>query len=104
MTLKEGFRTIESAIFLALIVIGVTGLSWSIFEPDGVLSKVIGGMWDAESQHPILIVPTVIGSYFAIRAFLNGGLVPGKGALPAQLVVYLMVAVGIYYSYKWFFA
>lgn len=104
MTLKEGLQTVESAVFLALIVIGVTGLSWSFFEPDGLLSRFLGGVWDAQTQHPILIVPTLIGSYFAIRAFLNGGLVPGKGGLPAQLMVYLMVGVGIYYSYKWFVA
>lgn len=100
-SLKETSRTLWSSIFLALIVIGISGLSWDAFKDDGWVEQRIGAIWGEGFRHPIIIAPIIIGTLLAANAFLHGTLGPGKGRRSAQLLIYVFVAAGLYYCYKW---
>lgn len=101
-SLKETSRTLWSTVFLALIVIGISGLSWDAFKDDGWVEQRIGAFWGDNFRHPIIIAPIVVGTILAANAFLHGGLAPGRGKRGAQILIYVFVAAGLYYSYKWF--
>lgn len=101
-SLKETSRTLWSSVFLALIVIGITGLSWDAFKDDGWVERRIGDLWGDSFRHPIIIAPIVVGTIFAAYTFLHGGLAPGRSRRSAQILIYVFVTAGLYYSYKWF--
>lgn len=100
-TLHDSARTLASALFLALIVIGISGLSWDLFKDDGWIERRIGALWGEGFRHPMILAPIIVGTVLAANAFLHGGLVPGKGRRTAQAMIYLFISAGLYYTYRW---
>ena len=99
--MKKIIDEIMAYITFTLILIGIGGLSLEIFKEGGLIERFLGVVWDAESRHPLLITPILGGALLLVSIFLRGGLTKGKGSPLNNLLVYVLMACGAYYSYQW---
>lgn len=96
---------IKTYLTFVLILIGIAGLSMDVFKDGGFLERALGVVWDAETRHPMLMIPTIGGTLLLVSIFLRGGLAPSKssdnGSRLADIPIYLFMASGAYYLYHW---
>ena len=88
-------------IVFTLVLIGFVGLSLELFKDNGLAERALGVVWDAEVRSPLLATPILGGTLLLLSIFLRGGLNLGKGHSFADLLLYIMMGSGAYYSYKW---
>jgi hypothetical protein len=92
---------LASYLAFALMLVGITGLSWEMFREDGWAKHFLGSIWDAENRSPLVVTPVVIGTAFVVFLFFRGGLKGGRKHPLSDVFVYLLMAAGIYFSIKW---
>lgn len=98
---KSGLiEDIWSYIAFALMLIGITGVSWDVFQEDGLAKRFLGAVWDAEVRNPMLFTPIILGGTFLVVVFFRGGFKVGKGNPFSDLFVYVLMAAGVYYIYQ----
>jgi hypothetical protein len=90
-----------SYLAFALMLVGITGLSWELFREDGWAKSFLGAVWDAEIRNPLIVTPVLIGTVFLVTLFFRGGLKVGKGNPFSDAFVYLLMAAGVYFAFKW---
>jgi hypothetical protein len=84
-----------------LMMTGIAGLSAEIFREGGWGGRVVGATWDATLSNPLAILPAlIIGGILAALAF-SGRLTVGKGHPFSDAIVYVLMALGIYFIYRW---
>jgi hypothetical protein len=101
MKSKSGLiEDIWSYIAFALMLIGISGVSWDVFQEDGLAKRFFGAVWDAETRNPLLFTPIILGGAFLVVLFFRGGFKVGQGNPFSDLFVYILMAAGVYYGYK----
>ncbi|MBS1191144.1 MAG: hypothetical protein H6R10_2936 [Rhodocyclaceae bacterium] len=102
--MNEKLRILWSSTVFALVLVGIAGLSWSAFQENGWVERLLGVVWDAEVRHPLLLVPTIGGALLMAWLFLRGGMARGgKDSMLSHLWVYGLMASGAYFAVKWIF-
>ena len=91
-------KEIWSYFSFALVLVGIIGLSWNAFGANGWIERLWGVAWDAEVRHPILAIPVIGGTFLLSVLFMRGGLKPGKTSRLADLLVYVTMLSGAYFS------
>jgi len=99
--MNKATETIWNTIAFTLILIGIVGLSWGAFQENGWPERLLGVFWDASTRQPLLIVPIIGGALLTVSVFLRGGLTPGRGNFFSGVLIYVLMACGIYYIYLW---
>ena len=84
----------------AMILVGITGLSWGAFGEKGWIEHLLGVTWDIELRHPILFTPIVCGTLLLAVLFMRGELQTGKVSKLHDLLYYVTVFVGAYFTLK----
>ena len=84
-----------------LMMAGITGLSWEIFRDGGWGARLIGATWQATASKPLFMLPVVIGGGALIALMVRGGLSTGKGHPFSDALVYLLMALGVYFIFRW---
>lgn len=84
-----------------LMLTGITGLSWEAFRDGGWGERFIGATWTATLQKPLVMLPVVIGAIFLMVMFMRGRLATGKGHPFSDALVYVLMALGVYFIYRW---
>ena len=98
---KSGLiEDIWSYLAFALMLIGISGLSWDIFQEDGLAKRFLGAVWEAEVRNPVLFTPIILGGVFLVVVFFRGGFKVGQGNPFSDLLVYALMAAGVYYTYQ----
>lgn len=84
---------------LAMMLIGLGGLSFNAVRSDGWLSQIAGQALDGGIGAILLVMSTVILAW----ACLSGRLVVGKkkDSKLGDLLVFAMIFTGIYFTYGW---
>lgn len=95
------FEDVWTYIVFTLVLIGIVGISLILFKDDGLVELALGVVWDAEVRNPLLITPILGGTLFLLSVFLRDGLGTGKGPWLSDLLLYSMMACGIFFSYQW---
>lgn len=85
---------------MLMMLIGIGGLAFRVFQKDGWLQKAIGVVWDGAFENPLLYVPLIAISLWIVSLTLNGKLMVGKTSWISDLLVFLMMFVGIYFTYE----
>ncbi|TAN46755.1 MAG: hypothetical protein EPN21_19585 [Methylococcaceae bacterium] len=102
--MKKLINEIWRYIYFTLVFIGVTGLAWRAFGENGWIQALLGAAWDASLRTPILAIPVVGGAVLLVILFVQGGLrpgKPGKTGLLDDLLIYALMAYGVYITYQW---
>jgi len=89
-------------IAFTLILIGIAGLSWDAFRPDGWVENNLGALMEAEMRDPLLVTPIIIGLAILIPKLFHGNLsLSKKRKSTADIFVYVMMFAGAYYTLQW---
>jgi hypothetical protein len=84
-----------------LMMVGIAGLSWEIFREGGWGGQLMGATWQATISKPMVMLPLLIGGYGMYMMSTRGRLTVGKGHPFSDVIVYALMALGIYFIYRW---
>jgi hypothetical protein len=94
--LKQFFAVVESVITVALVLVGVVGISYRSFREGGWVVQGLGKMADAYVSYPLIAMAVTIALYFVYRSW-HARLGQGRGGKVFDYLVYLLMAAGIYF-------
>ncbi len=100
---KESFQLILSLIYVAFVIAGISGISYSLFRPEGWISNWLGSVWSMEMHFLVMAVPVFIISIVVVKKWLNGLFASSKGDTLVNILMGILLLAGIYFSGKYFF-
>jgi hypothetical protein len=100
---KESFQLILSLIYVAFVIAGISGISYSLFRPEGWISNWLGSVWSMEMHFLVMAVPVFIISIVVVKKWLNGLFASSKGDTLVNILMGILLLSGIYFSGKYFF-
>ena len=101
--MNQLFKNIWSYFSFAMILVGITGISWNTFSENGWIEQIWGVAWDAEIRHPILFTPIIVSTILLIILYMRGGLETGKTNRFDSLLIYITMISGVYFSCKFIY-
>lgn len=101
--MKESFQLILSLIYVAFVIAGISGISYSLFRPEGWVSNWLGSVWSMEMRFLVMAVPVFIISIVVVKKWLNGLFASSKGDPLVNILMGILLLAGIYFSGKYFF-
>ena len=87
---------VESLVTVALVLVGVIGISYRAFRDGGWVTQGLGKVADAYVHYPLLALSATIATFFAYRAWTTRR-GHGRGGKIYDYVVYVMMGAGIYF-------
>ena len=100
---KESFQLILSLIYVAFVIAGISGISYSLFRPEGWISNWLGSVWSMEMHFLVMAVPVFIISIVVVKKWLNGLFASSKGDTLVNILMGILLLAGIYFLGKYFF-
>lgn len=100
---KESFQLILSLIYVAFVIAGISGISYSLFRSEGWVSNWLGSVWSMEMHFLVMAVPVFIISIVVVKKWLNGLFASSKGDTLVNILMGILLLAGIYFSGKYFF-
>ena len=100
---KEFFQLVLSLIYVAFVIAGISGISYSLFRPGGWVSTWLGSVWRMEIHFLIMAIPVFIISIVIIKKWLNGLFASSKGNKFVNILMGILLLAGIYFSGKYLF-
>ena len=102
-TYKESFQLILSLIYVAFVIAGISGISYSLFRPGGWVSNWLGSVWSMEMHFLVMAIPVFIISIIVVKKWLNGLFASSKGDTLVNILMGILLLSGIYFSGNYFF-
>ena len=100
---KESFQLVLSCIYVVFVIAGISGISYSLFRPEGWVSTWLGSVWSMEIHLLIMAIPVLIISIVIIKKWLNGLFASSKGDKFVNVLMGILLLAGIYFSGKYLF-
>lgn len=100
---KESFQLILSLIYVAFVIAGISGISYSLFRPGGWVSNWLGSVWSMEMHYLVMAIPIFVISIIVIKKWLNGIFASSKGDTVVNLLMGILLLAGVYFSGSYFF-
>ncbi len=100
---KESFQLILSLIYVAFVIAGISGISYSLFRPGGWVSNWLGNVWSMEMHYLVMAIPIFVISIVVIKKWLNGIFASSKGDTVVNLLMGVLLLAGVYFSGSYFF-
>ena len=100
---KESFQLILSLIYVAFVIAGISGISYSLFRPGGWVSNWLGNVWSMEMHYLVMAIPIFVISIIVIKKWLNGIFASSKGDTVVNLLMGILLLAGVYFSGSYFF-
>ena len=100
---KESFQLILSLIYVAFVIAGISGISYSLFRPEGWVSNWLGSVWSMEMHFLVMAVPVFIISIVVVKKWLNGLFASSRGDTLVNILMGILLLAGIYFSGNYFF-
>lgn len=101
--MKRIYDFIESFVIIALVLVGISGLSYNLFRVDGWLETVLGKIWDLETQYMLITVPVLVGAVILFNLWRGNQVLHSKTSKFPNLLLYGLIGVGLFYvgRYVW---
>ncbi len=100
---KESFQLILSLIYVAFVIAGISGISYSLFRPEGWVSNWLGSVWSMEMHFLVMAVPVFIISIVVVKKWLNGLFASNKGDILVNILMGILLLAGMYFLGNYFF-
>ena len=100
---KDFFRLVLSFIYVAFVIVGISGISYNLFRPGGWVSTWLGSVWSMEIHFLVMAIPVFIISIIVIQKWLNGLFASSKGDTFVNILMSILLLVGIYFSGRYLF-
>lgn len=89
--------TLGSLLVGALIMLGIGGTAYHLFRENGLLSRALGALWNAQYEAPAMVVILIIAAFFVFKA-LRGVQVGNRNEsrIP-DFILFAFIATGIFF-------
>jgi len=96
---ESHLSSIFAMVRMALMLIGIFGITFELFRENGWLSKLLGGIIDS-TANMLLVVVALLGLWLLNRMLSS----PNKSETKkiGDMPMYAMMAVGVFYIYRIF--
>ena len=101
--MKESFQLILSLIYVAFVIAGISGISYSLFRPGGWVSGWLGSVWSMEFHFLAMAIPVFVISIFVVKKWLSGLFVSSKGDTLVNILMSILLLAGTYFMGNYFF-
>ncbi len=95
--MKRIYDFFGSFIIIALVLVGISGLSYNLFRVDGWLETVLGKIWDLETQYILITVPVLVGAVILLNLWRGNQVMHSKTSKFPNLLLYSLIGVGLFY-------
>ena len=100
---NESFQFILSLVYVAFVIAGISGISYSLFRPEGWVSNWLGSVWSMETHFLVMAIPVFVISIVIVKKWLKGLFASSKGNTLVNILMGILLLTGIYFSWKFFF-
>jgi len=90
-------------IHVVFVIVGISGISYSLFRPGGWVSSWLGSVWRMEIHFLVMAFPIFIVSIVVIKKWLNGIFANSKGDTFVNILMGILLLSGIYFSGNYLF-
>ncbi|MDP2164704.1 MAG: hypothetical protein Q8K21_10895 [Hydrogenophaga sp.] len=95
--MKQVYEFLESFVVIALVLAGISGISYNLFRADGWLETVIGNIWSLGTQYIVIAVPVLVGAIVLFDLWRSGRVIHSKTSILPNLLLYSLIGAGVYY-------
>ena len=100
---KGSFQLILSLFYVAFVIAGISGISYSLFRPGGWVSGWLGSVWSMESHFLVMAIPVFVISIVVVKKWLSGLFVSSKGDTLVNILMGILLLAGMYFLGDYFF-
>ena len=94
--MKWTLADVWGVVAFVLMIAGITGLALEVFREDGWGSRLLG----VTAANPMVVLPVVLVGGGVATLIMRGKAAQGKHPF-SDALVYLLVALGVYFIYRW---
>lgn len=95
---NSALSTLLSFVQIALVILGLVGVSIRLFEEKGWLQQWLHSLMNAKLSHSILIIVLVLVGGYLVKSWMATG--DEKQNATADAMLYLMMVVGAYFLFN----
>jgi membrane protein insertase Oxa1/YidC/SpoIIIJ len=99
---KKIVEYVQSVVTITLLLAGIGGFFYNVFKKDGWGGAVLGKIWDANVNNPVVAIPVTIGIVFILKMWYDHNRAKGHTSKLPDVLIYVIMAAGVYFIWKFF--
>lgn len=100
--MKSTIQFLLSLVITVLIILGIAGLSWNFFKPNGWLVHWFGRIWNLETHYVVMALPVLIAAIVIAKYWIGGWIATSKADTFANFITYVLALIGAGFVVKIF--
>ena len=100
--MKQALDYITSFVTIGLVLIGLGGVSYNMFREGGWLGSILGKVWDAQLENPLIAIPVTLGIAFVGKLWYERQVEHGKTSRLPDVLIYVIMAAGVFFLWRYF--
>ncbi len=98
--MKKIFDYVSTFVTIILILAGIGGVSYNMFKENGWLGAILGKVWDAQMDNPVIAIPVTIAVLFVGKLWYDHNRAKGHTSKLPDVMIYVIMAGGVYFLYQ----
>ena len=95
--MKEALIYLQSLAVMALVLMGLTGISYNLFREGGWIENVLGNVWGYTMQYPLIVIFVIVAAILLGSWWRHDHKTRGHKRLAPTIVLYLIMAAGAFF-------
>jgi hypothetical protein len=95
--LKQYLEFAESFAVIALVLAGLSGLSFHLFKDEGWIEELVGDIWEIHVQYPLIAIPLTVGAIVLGNMWRENRIGKGELSKLPNYFLYLLMATGAFF-------
>ncbi len=95
--MKQVAEFLESFVIIALVLAGISGLSYKLLGEEGWLESMIGNIWDLDTQYSLIAIPLLIAAIILFNMWRGNRVIHSKSSKLPDIILYGLFATGVYF-------
>lgn len=100
--MKKVVEFIQSFVVITLVLAGIGGLSYNMFRDNGWVEAILGKLWDIGTRHTLFALFVAIAATIVFTLWRRGKAIHGRTSKLPDLIVYAVMAAGVYFIGRYF--
>jgi hypothetical protein len=93
---------VQSFVVIGLLIFGIVGISYHLFRDDGWVESILGNVWGATIQYPLIVIPAIIAAGFIIRMRSQARAAHGTTSKLPDVFIWVLMGFGAVFVFRWF--
>ena len=98
--MRQILEYVQAFITIALLLAGIGGVAFHMFKENGWLGAILGKVWDAQMENPVIAIPVTIGVVFIGKMWYDHNRSKGHTSKLPDVLIYVIMAAGVYFIWE----